>query len=113
MHYLQILPYLLRQNIALVCQSTSVSRQEFVHLHADSLLLSHNIRTACVGEAIHYIANLEGRVNVSSPSYCLSTAHGTLMGQAVAIIASGIGPGTAALCLMEVLQCRYDHAHMP
>lgn len=84
-----------------------------MQLQRSKLLLLYNIGTAYVGEAIHYLANLEGRVNVSSPSYCLSTAHGTLMGQAVAIIASGIGPGTAALCLMEVLQCRYDHVHMP
>ena len=58
------------------------------------------------GEAVHYLANLEGRVNVTSSSYCLSTAYGSLMGQPVAVIASGIGPGTAALCLMELLQCR-------
>ena len=32
------------------------------------------------------------------------------MGQPVAVIASGIGPGTAALCLMEILQCRYDES---
>lgn len=65
----------------------------------------------CAGEAVHFLANLEGRVNVTSSSYCLSTAHGTIMGQPVAVIASGIGPGTAALCLMEILQCRYNESH--
>ena len=62
--------------------------------------------SAVTGEAVHYLNNLQGRVNVTSSSFCLSMAYGTLMGNPVLVVASGIGPGTAALCAMELLQCR-------
>lgn len=55
---------------------------------------------------MHYLSNLQNRVNVTGSSFCLSLAHGTLLGSPVLVVASGIGPGTAALCTMELLQCR-------
>ena len=58
------------------------------------------------GEAVHYLNNLQNRVNVTSSGYCLSMAYGTLMGNPVLVVASGIGPVTAALCALELLQCR-------
>lgn len=33
-------------------------------------------------------------------------AYGTLLGNPVMVVASGIGPTTAALCALELLQCR-------
>jgi len=55
---------------------------------------------------VHYLANLQNRVNVTSSSFCLSMAYGTLLGNPVMVVASGIGPTTAALCALELLQCR-------
>ncbi len=55
---------------------------------------------------MHYLANLQNRANVTSSSFCLSMAYGTLLGNPVMIVASGIGPTTAALCALELLQCR-------
>ena len=63
--------------------------------------------TGCgAGEAVHYLNNLQGRVNVTSSSFCLSLAYGDILGNPVLVVASGIGPTTAALCTMELLQCR-------
>ena len=55
---------------------------------------------------MHFLNNLQNRVNVSSSGFCLSMAYGTLMGNPVLVVASGIGPVTAALCALELLQCR-------
>ncbi|DBA88459.1 TPA: hypothetical protein ACH3X2_004945 [Trebouxia sp. C0005] len=60
------------------------------------------------GEAVHYLANLQNRVNVTSSSFCLSMAYGTLLGNQVMVVATGIGPTTAALCTLELLQCSED-----
>ena len=52
------------------------------------------------------MANLQNRVNVTSSSFCLSMAYGALLGNPVMVVATGIGPTTAALCALELLQCR-------
>ena len=68
---------------------------------------SHSTVNCCeTGEAVHYLSNLQGRVNVTGSSFCLSLAYGSILGSPVLVVASGIGPGTAALCIMELLQCR-------
>ena len=61
---------------------------------------------AALGEARHFLNNLQSRINVTGDSFCLSMAHGSILGSPTMVVASGIGPGTAALCVMELLQCR-------
>ena len=61
---------------------------------------------AAPGEARHFLHNFKSGVNVTSGSFCLSMAHGSILGKPTMVVASGIGPGTAALCVMELLQCR-------
>lgn len=55
---------------------------------------------------MHFLSNLQSRVNVTGSSFCQSLAHGSVLGNPTLVVASGIGPGTAALCVMELLQCR-------
>lgn len=68
--------------------------------------LSHRAGLAAPGEARHFLHNLQSGVNLTGSSFCLSMAHGSILGKPTMVVASGIGPGTAALCVMELLQCR-------
>ena len=36
---------------------------------------------------------------------CVERAYGTIMGQNITVVSSGIGPQNSALCTFELLQC--------
>lgn len=57
-------------------------------------------------EAKYYIQNLENATEVApGQSICVNRAYGTIMGQNVTVISSGINAQSSALCTLEVLSC--------
>lgn len=59
-----------------------------------------------VAEGTFYAANLKNAVSINAnDTLCASRSYGTLVGEPVILVATGIGPTAAAICLAELLQC--------
>lgn len=55
----------------------------------------------------YYIANLKNILRLpTNATSCGSKTFGTLVGQRVVLVTTGIGPLNAAVCITELLQCR-------